>query len=405
MARLPVPGQDNNTWGQILNDFLVVEHNTDGTLKIRNDGTLDVYAKKADLGYVNLLDYLPAGPDGVSSNSAIIRQAIVDASGSGPRRVFIPQQANPWVIGSPVLIDDDIEIFSNSWENTGTPCVQLAPGLNDYAFTFATNRVDGNRVTFRNIEIDGHNSQQTAGGIVQANNPVQCIFDTVHFHHAYDTALWLRGEQGTGPYGHHVRIINSLFDNCANTAGGNGRALVIQSTDEVMVSHCDFENNGSVGATEPYHIKDWSGINSFVNCVFVGGGEGIRMQDISGSRVVGCTFDGVGRNAVHITGANVQVVGNNFSAINPVTVNSFFHVYMDNGGYNAVTGNVFASGPVAQGLRGFISQQPSATNVAVTGNVFRVVAALGDGGIYDWNGSDAATQASVVKSNAGLADQ
>jgi Repeat of unknown function (DUF5907) len=39
MARLPTPGGDSNAWGQILNDFLAVEHNTDGTLKLRTDGT------------------------------------------------------------------------------------------------------------------------------------------------------------------------------------------------------------------------------------------------------------------------------------------------------------------------------------------------------------------------------
>jgi hypothetical protein len=33
MARLPVPGSDDGTWGQILNDFLVVAHNSDGTSK------------------------------------------------------------------------------------------------------------------------------------------------------------------------------------------------------------------------------------------------------------------------------------------------------------------------------------------------------------------------------------
>jgi lysophospholipase L1-like esterase len=31
--RLPTPGQDNGTWGTILNDFLGVAHNTDGSLK------------------------------------------------------------------------------------------------------------------------------------------------------------------------------------------------------------------------------------------------------------------------------------------------------------------------------------------------------------------------------------
>lgn len=33
MARLPSPGGDSGQWGQILNDFLQVSHNTDGTIK------------------------------------------------------------------------------------------------------------------------------------------------------------------------------------------------------------------------------------------------------------------------------------------------------------------------------------------------------------------------------------
>lgn len=33
MARLPVPGSDDGTWGQLLNDYLSVAHDPDGTLK------------------------------------------------------------------------------------------------------------------------------------------------------------------------------------------------------------------------------------------------------------------------------------------------------------------------------------------------------------------------------------
>ncbi len=33
MARLPQPGQDIGTWGDILNEYLSVSHNTDGTIK------------------------------------------------------------------------------------------------------------------------------------------------------------------------------------------------------------------------------------------------------------------------------------------------------------------------------------------------------------------------------------
>jgi hypothetical protein len=41
MARLPTPGSDNDVWGNLLNDFLSVEMNTNGALKLRTDGTLN----------------------------------------------------------------------------------------------------------------------------------------------------------------------------------------------------------------------------------------------------------------------------------------------------------------------------------------------------------------------------
>lgn len=40
MARLPNIGSDSGTWGSILNDYLGVEIQSDGSLKIRTDGTL-----------------------------------------------------------------------------------------------------------------------------------------------------------------------------------------------------------------------------------------------------------------------------------------------------------------------------------------------------------------------------
>jgi len=33
MSRLPVVGQDNNDWGNVLNDYLSVSLNADGTIK------------------------------------------------------------------------------------------------------------------------------------------------------------------------------------------------------------------------------------------------------------------------------------------------------------------------------------------------------------------------------------
>lgn len=51
MARLPQPGSDDGTWGNILNDFLGVEHNTDGTLK--PSGTLATKADDADVVHLS----------------------------------------------------------------------------------------------------------------------------------------------------------------------------------------------------------------------------------------------------------------------------------------------------------------------------------------------------------------
>lgn len=39
MARLPQPGQDENTWGDILNDYLLQSHASNGTLKASTVGT------------------------------------------------------------------------------------------------------------------------------------------------------------------------------------------------------------------------------------------------------------------------------------------------------------------------------------------------------------------------------
>ncbi len=56
MARLPIPGSDDNTWGDILNEFLSIEHNPDGSLKrtIDIDAAQDSIEKGQPDGYASL---------------------------------------------------------------------------------------------------------------------------------------------------------------------------------------------------------------------------------------------------------------------------------------------------------------------------------------------------------------
>ena len=55
MARLPAPGQDDGTWGDILNEYLSVAHNDDGTLKGGSGGA----SAMADLSDVDVTSSPP----------------------------------------------------------------------------------------------------------------------------------------------------------------------------------------------------------------------------------------------------------------------------------------------------------------------------------------------------------
>lgn len=111
MARLPIPGSDSGSWGDILNDYLSQTHNPDGTLRSDvvssaniSDGSIDAtklaesYVQSSEKGSPNgvaTLDgtgkvpigQLPPGTDpvmggdltGTASNAQIAGGAIVDA--------------------------------------------------------------------------------------------------------------------------------------------------------------------------------------------------------------------------------------------------------------------------------------------------------------------------------------
>jgi hypothetical protein len=119
MARLPQPGQDSGVWGGILNDFLAQEHNTDGSLKVRSDGTF--YQKpgsgipKSDLAssvqtsldtttpMVNVKTHGAVG-DGSTNDTAAIQAAIAAVPVTGGT-VYFP--AGTYIVSSTLTIDKD----------------------------------------------------------------------------------------------------------------------------------------------------------------------------------------------------------------------------------------------------------------------------------------------------------
>ncbi len=82
MSRLPVSGSDNGVWGDVLNDFLLVEHNSDGTLKSAgtlaskaNDSAVVHNTGNETIAGIKTFSSAPVVPSGAFPESAIANLA------------------------------------------------------------------------------------------------------------------------------------------------------------------------------------------------------------------------------------------------------------------------------------------------------------------------------------------
>jgi hypothetical protein len=90
MSRLPTPGSDNGAWGQVLNDFLSVEHNTDGTLKASgslsakaDDSTVVHTAGTETVTGIKTFSASPVIPTPTSAAHATTKAYVDSAAASG----------------------------------------------------------------------------------------------------------------------------------------------------------------------------------------------------------------------------------------------------------------------------------------------------------------------------------
>ena len=87
MTRLPIPGQDDNTWGDILNEYLSVSHAGDGTLQpaavtgagAAQDSTVVHNTANESIGGVKTFVLSPVVPT-PTTNTAVANKAYVDST-------------------------------------------------------------------------------------------------------------------------------------------------------------------------------------------------------------------------------------------------------------------------------------------------------------------------------------
>lgn len=97
MTRLPIPGADPDTWGNILNDFLNAAHNADGTLKAsavsggsngqaltKNGGNLQWTAVPVVVLYDTNSSAYPPRPNGVPAGYVTYRGPVAPNDAQRP---------------------------------------------------------------------------------------------------------------------------------------------------------------------------------------------------------------------------------------------------------------------------------------------------------------------------------
>jgi len=406
MARLPAQGGDNNVWGDILNAFLLVEHNTDGTLKRGGDidaaqtsanakiaqsllttkgdllvasgantparlgvgsngqqlvadsaQTLGVKWATGTSGFIYATDY-GATFDGTTNDATALQNAINAAIAANKPLWLGPGTA---IVGAALSIGSPITILGSGREST---ILKAANGLNAYVLTFTGGSPGAGIVGahLADFAIDGNRASQTAGGGILANGAVQCSFERLHLTSCYDWGLVLGPITG-GAFGHHNRVLSCLFDQ-GGGSGGFGGGATTTSSDENWFVATDFEflgGNTAPVSTRPVMLYENAGLQHIVGCNFVSGSNNciaVRVQNAKGTKIIGSTFDGLAGDGIFVAGNKCVITDNVFTGIGDAGSVATSGVHLEfNTHYNIVANNSLETSTIAAKTRSLIREE------------------------------------------------
>jgi hypothetical protein len=302
--RLPTPGSDNGRWGDILNEYLSVEHATDGSLKnVARPGDSVVASQlsaiaapsgKQILSYngtdlrwrnrdwVNAVEDYGFVGNGTTDNTAAMAAMLAD----NPPVIFLP---------AGVYIMDSFSLATNRqrWMgaspgsfNEGATGRRSVIKLKNGGTTHLMTRPAGVlNVEFRDICFDGNGSNQTnTSNVIEIASPGSGEDTGLRFTRCYFTGARNRNVH----LGSLAR--NTTFLDCVNYGAGN-EGYLIESSDNRII-------NGAIAAAggDGVAIKDWT--NQVLGpAIFSNGGAGVNVfSTATMTQVADCQID---RNQLH----------------------------------------------------------------------------------------------------------
>lgn len=326
MARLPTPGGDTNAWGSILNDFLKVEHNSDGTLKasgslatkaddstvVHKTGTESIGGAKTFTSAVavatptatshattktyvdtalrslvyNVRDYGATG-DGATDDTAAIGNALAAIGTSGGVLYFPPGTYRT----SQHIIPDKPITFRGAGAGSSILKALTSSG---YIFTkTSTTSVAG--ITFQGLSFDGQNGTNVA--LLRLEYVTNALIEDCRFVNMTQWAVLLGVTFATDST---VRNTDVTIQNCyfeGNTS--TYEHLLIFNSSRVSVRNCTFNvTNAASWGIGLYQVSNLIDID---DCRFYGSGKGLYYSiSTDHVRMRGCSF----QTLLGIQGAN-----------------------------------------------------------------------------------------------------
>jgi hypothetical protein len=151
--RLPIPGQDNDAWGAILNDFLDVSHNSDGTLMTSAVQQAGVPVLDGTVSDIQPLGIQTAGTTGKAADAGHVHPTTGIAKLSGATFTgYVAPAVIQLTYGSSIAIDASL---SNVFAVVLT--------ASSSTISNPTNSVDGQAIRLRIVQ-DGSGSRTVAWG-------------------------------------------------------------------------------------------------------------------------------------------------------------------------------------------------------------------------------------------------